>query len=95
MALQPSCSKKTCILKSSKNQTQQNPPKLNVEKSILGKGKEVGDGEKENKDIVSELAAHYLLIKMFQSILAYFGMTFFFFFDSLNFRLTIIPRTSL
>lgn len=53
------------------------------------------DGEKENKDVVSELAAHYPLIKRFQSILAYlFSFLYDFFFDSLNFRLTIISKTS-
>lgn len=71
---------------------QQKPPKLNVKKSILWESKGVGDGEQENRDIVSESAAHYLLIKRFQNTLAYFGMTFFFFLDSLNFRL--ISKTS-
>lgn len=58
--------------------SQQKPTKLNIKKSILGEGKCVGDGEKENKDIVSELAAHYPLRKRFQSTWAYFGMTFFY-----------------
>lgn len=62
--------------------SQQKPPKLNIKKSIFGESKGVGDSEKENKDIVSELAAPYPLIKRLESTLAYFSMTFCFFLTS-------------
>lgn len=59
---------------------QKKPLKLNIKKSILGESKWVGDGEKENNDIVSGVSCSLALNKKVSTRIRILRYDLFFFF---------------